>query len=112
MKNEGMTTINQIIQVTQRQSNTVSTLVNRMAKQGLVSRKKLPDNKRKYEVAITKKGTILYQKVSTESIASVTETFSCLSDKDKQKLGTHLGSLLSRSYQVAGKEFKPRSVTE
>ena len=111
-RHKGVTTINEIVEVTQRQHHSISTLINRMVKQGLVEKKKFPDDNRKYEVVITKKGQKLYKKISVESVTCVNDTFSCLSDTDRKELSAHLRSLLTRSYKMAGKELKPRLATQ
>ena len=51
---KGYTTINDIVEITQRKHNSISTQIDRMAKQGLVSRKRNSVDNRKYEITITK----------------------------------------------------------
>jgi DNA-binding MarR family transcriptional regulator len=103
-QNAGKTTINDIVDITQRQHHSISTLINRMTKQGLVLKKKDLNDNRKYEVAITKKGKLLTTKMTTKSIE---EVFACLSDVEKVELRKRLNCLLLKAYQVLGKEFVP-----
>jgi DNA-binding MarR family transcriptional regulator len=108
-KNGGKTTINRIVRVTQRQHHSISTLINRMTRQGLVSKIKTPDDNRKYDVVITKKGQSLLNKTPHESIKNV---FSCMSEKDKKEFAAHLVSLDKRAYSLHGKEPLPGFLTD
>jgi len=105
----GSTTINDIVEITQRQHHSISTLINRMTKQGLVSKRKDPHDNRKYEVVITRKGQELYRRITQDSIKN---TFSCLSDEAKGQLRKHLKCLLIRAYEVLGKDIKSRMQEE
>jgi DNA-binding MarR family transcriptional regulator len=101
-QNAGKTTINEIVDITQRQHHSISTLINRMTKQGLVVKKKDLNDNRKYDVVITKKGKQLTNKMTTRSVE---EVFSCLADAEKVELRNHLNCLLLKSYAVLGKEL-------
>ena len=103
-QNAGKTTINDIVDITQRQHHSMSTLINRMTKQGLVSKQKDLNDNRKYDVVITKKGRRLTNEMTTESIE---EIFACLTDDEKVEMRKHLNSLLLKAYAVLGKEFIP-----
>jgi DNA-binding MarR family transcriptional regulator len=105
----GSTTINDIVEITQRQHHSISTLINRMTKQGLVSKRKDPHDNRKYEVVITRKGQELYRRITQDSIKN---NFSCLSDEAKGQLRKHLKCLLIRAYEVLGKDIKSRMEEE
>ena len=48
-ESDGSTTINQLVDITQRQHHSISTLIDRMTRQGLVSKQKAGLDKRKYE---------------------------------------------------------------
>ncbi len=100
----GSTTMNEIVELTMRQHHSISTLINRMAKQGLVSKVKTPDDKRVFKVIITDKGRSLFGKVSRESI---TTTFAVLSEEDKVDLDTRLRKILLKAYALLGKEYRP-----
>jgi MarR family transcriptional regulator, organic hydroperoxide resistance regulator len=103
-QNAGETTINNIVEVTQRQHHTISTLIKRMDKQGLVEKNKRLVDSRKYDVVATRKAKHLTNKITAKS---VDEIFGCLDDDEKVKLRTHLNSLLIKAYDILGKKFVP-----
>jgi MarR family transcriptional regulator, 2-MHQ and catechol-resistance regulon repressor len=105
----GSTTMNEIVDLTMRQHHSISTLINRMSKQGLVSKIKTPDDKRVFKVVITDKGRNLFNKVSRESIIT---TFEILSEEDKVDLEELLHKLLLKAYASLGKEYRPYSPTK
>lgn len=96
---KGYTTINDIVEITQRKHNSISTQIDRMAKQGLVSRKRNSVDNRKYEITITKRGQALLDRVSHDSFD---KTFSCLSESDKKQLREYLVCLLENTYSLLG----------
>ncbi len=97
MESGGSTTINQLVQITQRQHHSISTLIDRMTKQGLVSKSKGGSDKRRYEVAITTKGRELARRMSRHSIE---EIFSCLSPEEMTEMRDGLRRLTRRAYDV------------
>jgi MarR family 2-MHQ and catechol resistance regulon transcriptional repressor len=101
----GSTTINEIVELTMRQHHSISTLINRMTKQGLVTKIKTPNDKRAFNVMITDKGRELFNKMSTDSVKTI---FACLSPEEKQELNSHLKKLVVRSYNLLGKEYRLR----
>ncbi len=101
----GTSTINEIVEITMRQHHSISTLINRMTRQGLVKKIRNPNDYRKYDVVATEKGQNLIKKVTQESINM---TFTCLSEQDKKELETHLRCLLGRAYSLQGKELRPQ----
>jgi MarR family transcriptional regulator, 2-MHQ and catechol-resistance regulon repressor len=103
-QNGGSTTINEIVDLTMRQHHSISTLINRMARQGLVNKIKTADDKRIFKVVITDKGLALLKKVSRDSIIN---TFDSLSDEEKTGLDAYLHKLLIKAYSLLGKEYKP-----
>jgi DNA-binding MarR family transcriptional regulator len=103
-QNGGSTTINEIVELTMRQHHSISTLINRMARQGLVNKIKTADDKRIFKVVITDKGLTVFNKVSRDSILN---TFASLSDEEKTGLDTYLHKLLIKAYTLLGKEYKP-----
>jgi DNA-binding MarR family transcriptional regulator len=100
---EGPASINFIVGVTQRQHHSISTQIDRMTKQGLVSRNRTPEDARRYEVKITKKGQAILDKVPRTSI---TESLSCLTDKQKAEFRGMLKTLLEKAYELNEKPFK------
>ena len=99
---DGSTTIGKIMDMTLRPHNTVSTLVARMVQHGLVEKRHSSNDKRRYDIIITRKGEELFRKVTRDSI---TMAFSTLSVEDKRALGSILSRLLSRAYEMNGKQF-------
>jgi DNA-binding MarR family transcriptional regulator len=102
---QGTTTINNIVKITQRKHNSISTQINRMARQGLVSRKRDSNDYRKYEISITKRGQALLETVTRDSFD---KTFSCLSPEGKHQFQEHLNCLLERAYSLHGVEHQFR----
>lgn len=98
----GSTTIGTIADMTLRPHNTVSTLIARMAKRGLVEKRRNPKDKRRYQIAMTKKGRELFQRVTRNSIEMA---FAALSKDDKREFSSLLTRLLSRAYELSGKRF-------
>jgi DNA-binding MarR family transcriptional regulator len=88
----GSAVTDEIADITMRQYNATSSLVNRMSKQGMVEKTKLADSK-KFNVSITEKGRSLYSKVTNNSIKLA---FSDLSMIDKSKLSEYLQILIGR----------------
>ena len=99
---DGSTTISKIMDMTLRPHNTVSTLVARMVQHGLVEKRRSLSDKRGYDIIITSKGQKLFRKVTRNSITSA---FSILSVEDKRALGSILSRLLSRAYEMNGRQF-------
>ena len=100
--NGGSTTMGQIADMTLRPHHTISTLIERMAKHGLLEKRRTPQDRRSYEIVVTAKGDELFRKVKRKSIEMA---FSTLSKEDKRLLSSILKRLLSRSYELSGKQF-------
>ena len=96
-QNGGSTTINEIVTLTLRQHHTISTQINRMAKQGLVNKIQNHDDRRKYSIVLTEKGRSLFKGVTRDSIRT---TFACLSEEDKVELTSRLTQLNDRAYDI------------
>jgi DNA-binding MarR family transcriptional regulator len=99
----GSTSINSIVKATQRQHNSMSTLVARMTKQGLVRKTRTRRDKRAYRIAITEKGEAVYQKIPRES---VNQAFAILSLEEKEKLLSLMEQVLSHVYELHGTQFE------
>jgi DNA-binding MarR family transcriptional regulator len=107
-ESNGSTTINQLVAITQRQHHSISTLIDRMTKQGLVSKQKAGVDRRKYEVVITDKGRELAAKMSRDSVRII---FSCLSEEDKKKLHAYLTQLTTEAYRTIRRHPSPGITT-
>jgi DNA-binding MarR family transcriptional regulator len=96
--NDGSATIDEISAFIIRQHNTVSTIVSRMAKLGLVKKEKLPHEK-KYHVLITEKARKIVDAMPWKSIEMI---FASLSLSEKQQLATYLEQLVSMGHEIMG----------
>jgi DNA-binding MarR family transcriptional regulator len=99
----GSATMTQIASFTLRQRHSVSTLVNRMEKAGLVKKVKVPKDK-VFKVIMTKKGKDRYSRVTRKSLEMV---FSSLSTADKRKLTLYLNQLQKKAHSLLGLDYKP-----
>jgi len=100
----GTSTIQNIVNITMRQHHSISTLLNRMALQGLIKKTKNPHDARQYSVTFTTKGQTLFNKITHHTI---TEVFSVLSERDQKGLNVKLKKLMFKAYKVLGKKFQP-----
>src|SRR3989338_6337152 len=57
----GSTTIGDIVDMTLRQHHTISTLIARMAKRGLVEKRPNPQHNRTYDIVMTQSGMALFR---------------------------------------------------
>jgi DNA-binding MarR family transcriptional regulator len=94
----GAANMTQIAAFSMRQRHSVSTLVDRMEKIGLLKKVKAP-NKKGYMITVTKKATERYEKVTVKSIELL---FSSLSVAEKQKLVELLLKLQTAARQMLG----------
>jgi DNA-binding MarR family transcriptional regulator len=102
-------TLNDMVEYTQHQHHSISTLINRMAKKGLVSKIKIPGKGRKLNIVITEKGREILGTISRDSFSKI---FACLSEEDKQEMITHLCRLIVSSYRALGKKYTPLYIRE
>lgn len=105
----GTVTIQGIVDITMRQHHSISTLVDRMSKQGLVKKVKNASDARQYDVMITKKGQELFGGTTRKSI---TDIFSALSAREKKELEKGLKKLRARAYKLLGKKYQPNVLSE
>lgn len=102
-------TIDEMVESTQHQHHSISTLVDRMTKKGLVSKIRIPGKGRRLNIVITEKGQDLLKVMTRDCLRKI---FSCLSEEDKQEMIAHLCRLIVSSYKALGKEYKPPPVYE
>lgn len=94
-RNQGKSTIAEMADAWLRQRNSVSTLIDRMSKQGLVKKKRIPKQK-DLEIEITPKGRELHNRIrNTSKIFDL--VFADLTREDKMKFAGCLNMVLSRS---------------
>jgi DNA-binding MarR family transcriptional regulator len=96
-KRNGKSTVTQFSNSWLRLRHTVSTLVDRMQRQGLVNKIKYPQQK-EFEIVITEKGKNLTKKITMDSIYKI---FSFISDEDRQRLSQYLKLLLIRTISLS-----------
>ena len=101
--NGGSATQTQIAEFTMRQHHSVSTLVNRMTKDGLVEKEKDPSTKG-FRINITQKGREKYGKVTQDSVKMI---FSSMSSGERQQLSRYLKRLHTTARNLLGLDYKP-----
>jgi DNA-binding MarR family transcriptional regulator len=89
----GSTTAGTLEYLTMRQPHTISTLINRMTKMGLISKKRMGTEKR-HTFSLTTKGNTLLDEITETSLEVV---FSCLSVEENEELIRILRVLQKRS---------------
>jgi len=97
----GSTTINELVEITQRQHHSISTLIDRMHKQKLVTKRKSGTDRRQYEVIITQKGEYLLKNMTRDSIKSI---FSCLNGEEMELMRSYLLRLTNEASRMINKE--------
>ena len=98
----GSATLNEISYFTNRQLNSVSVIVNRMTREGLLRKEKSP--KRKSKVIVTEKGRELFESIGIDSINMI---FSTLSLSEKQEFATDLSTLQEKARNLLGTDYRP-----
>ncbi len=99
--NNGSATIDEIATITVKQHNSVSTLVNRMCKSGLVKKERQPHEK-KYKVLITNKARDVVDSIPRKSIEMF---FSCLPLSAKKQVAGYLEALIVTGHDMLGHNF-------
>jgi len=103
MYNGGTSTINEIADISLRTHNTVSILIKRMEKMGLVYKEKKESSKQ-YLISITEKGSVLF---NTMPINSIEMIFSALSEEEKQIFSSYLEKLEEEARHILGLDYIP-----
>ena len=97
-------TLEELANWTLKEFNSVSTLINRMEKKGLVKKTKLNGDLKTY-VTLTEKGSDLYHKQVTER--SIHLIFDKLSSEEKKQLDSTLKKIRDTTRDLLGLDFKP-----
>ena len=87
-----------------RELNSITTLINRMQKKGLVTKVKKNGDHKTY-VFLTDKGMDIYNNTVTER--SIMLIFDTLSDEEKDQLTTLLSKLQTKARNLLGLDYKP-----
>jgi MarR family transcriptional regulator for hemolysin len=88
MANGGIATPTEISKWLLKEPHTVSAILSRMEKNGLVKKTQSDGRKGRINVSLTEAGKQAYLK--TEKAMSINEIFTCLSQKEQEQLGTML----------------------
>jgi DNA-binding MarR family transcriptional regulator len=97
-------TIDELSKWTFKEFNSVSTLINRMEKKGLIKKVKKPGDLKTY-VSLTEKGSNLYHKQVTER--SIHLIFEKLTVKEKIDLDIILKNIRTTARDLLGLDFRP-----
>ena len=95
----GSTTINRIVTLSQRKHNSISALIDRMARQGLLRKSRTRRDKRAFRILSTPKGEQLLEKIPLDSIHNA---FACLDVDEKAQLSKYLGRLMTSAFIAIG----------
>ncbi|MBN2075901.1 MAG: MarR family transcriptional regulator, partial [Dehalococcoidales bacterium] len=87
-----------------RELNSITTLINRMQKKGLVTKVK-KDGDHKTYVILTDKGLDIYTNTVTER--SIKLIFDTLTDEEKNRLTSLLSKLQTKARNLLGLDYKP-----
>jgi DNA-binding MarR family transcriptional regulator len=102
IKMGGSATLDEISEKTMRQYHSVSTLVNRMARLGLLKKVKYSD-KKKFQVSITDKGLNIYSKATCNSLNMI---FSVLTTEDQKIFTKYLQLLTEKARKLLALDYK------
>jgi DNA-binding MarR family transcriptional regulator len=97
-------TLDELANWTLKEFNSVSTLVNRMEKKGLIKKEKKAGDLKTY-ISLTEKGSDLYHKGVTER--SIHLIFEKLSAEEKTRLDTILKKLRDTTRDLLGLDYRP-----
>jgi DNA-binding MarR family transcriptional regulator len=88
-----------------REPHTVSALLNRMEKRGLLTKTQDLDRKNLVRVSITEKGRQAYDKSTRRK--SISKIISSLSEEERQQLRSCLEKLRNKAFKELTVEYKP-----
>jgi DNA-binding MarR family transcriptional regulator len=97
-------TINELANWTMKEFNSVSTLINRMERKGLIKKVKKTGDLKTY-VTLTEKGSNLYHKQVTER--SIRLIFEKLTSEEKKQLELTLKKLRDTTRDLLGMDYRP-----
>jgi MarR family transcriptional regulator, organic hydroperoxide resistance regulator len=97
-ENNGSLTTKKLMEVTMRQPNSISVLVNRMIKMGLLKRERSKSG-RMHGIHLTQNGEDLIKKVT---VASLEMPFAVFTAEETQQLSLYLDKLLEQARELLG----------
>jgi DNA-binding MarR family transcriptional regulator len=98
-ESEGSTTINQLVEITQRQHHSISVLINRMIRLGLLSKTRA-SGKSRSNIVMTRKGQALLGNVPRLSIEL---SFASLKSREKARMAGYLETLYDKARNMLGR---------
>ena len=104
----GSATVDEIAAIVIRQKNSVTTLIDRMAKSGLVKKKKGKTDK-KYRISVTPKALDIINKVPRKSIEML---FSKFEAKEKEEMVSLLDRIVNTGLALLGENYIPPFLTK
>jgi DNA-binding MarR family transcriptional regulator len=104
VQSDGGLTLNQLSGQAVRELNSVSTLIGRMQRKGLVKKIKKKGDEKTY-VTLTDKGKDIYDNTVTER--SIYLIFDVLSDEEKKQLESLLSKLQTQARNLLGLDYRP-----
>jgi DNA-binding MarR family transcriptional regulator len=87
-----------------RESHSVSEIISRMEKQGLLKKVKDLDRKNLVRIELTEKGSEAYNRAIKRE--SIHKTMSALSDEERRQFSSTLKTIRDRAIQESGKEIE------
>ena len=103
LRRHGWATAKNLEDITMRQQHSISALISRMTKSGLVRKEKRPAEKR-YRIYVTTQGKDLFNRLTVESIKAV---LSSLTAEDKKRLAWYLDALHEKVRDLLGISYRP-----
>lgn len=88
-----------------RKHHSITGILLRMEKKGLIKRNKDLKRKNMIRVSMTEKGESIYQEVKSEDVLD--KLVDILSDKQKQEMAGYLNILRDKAFDILGVENKP-----
>lgn len=67
-------------------SGSITYVVDKLEKKGLVERQSSPTDRRASNVVLTEKGTMLFNEIFPQHVEAISENFSSVSDEEKEQL--------------------------
>ncbi|MHB8104319.1 MAG: MarR family winged helix-turn-helix transcriptional regulator [Dehalococcoidales bacterium] len=100
----GIVTIQAIVNTTLLRHHYVSTLLSRMALQGLIKKVRSTTDARQFDIMMLPKGQSLFNKITRNSI---TEILSELSVREQNSISIKLRKLMLKAYKLIGRKLQP-----
>jgi DNA-binding MarR family transcriptional regulator len=104
--NQGNIKLSDIANWLDRSPNSITLIVDRMEKSGLVKRKKDSIDRRTLRLSITSKGDTIYQKAIQPAFKLTDEIMSCLSSDELQTFISLIAKVRDRTYERRNKNLK------